>query len=83
MIAMSERDVVAAFDHNLLVPVASFLLVAAWVSWTARSFGRHVPHPLASSRASVTMLVVVTTFWVLRLLPFAPFEMLGSDRRLG
>lgn len=83
LVAVSEREFAAAFDHNLLVPFAAVAVVLAWARWTAAGFGHRIWSPLAGSRASVVVLVTVLTFWVLRLLPFPPFEVLAADRRLG
>lgn len=71
-------DVVGALDHNLLLP---FLLVAVAygvVLAVAPLFGRHV-RPLRPPRwAVVTGAVVLVAFTVLRNLPVAGLEFLGS-----
>ncbi len=68
-----------ALDHNVLVVVAA-VLAAIWfgVGWLRRRQGRPpvtVRHPTAWA---IAVGVLVLAFWVVRNIPWGPFEWLGS-----
>lgn len=69
LMALGRGDLWQAASHNLLVPLALVALGWAWAAWLARSFGHRLWSPLAHRHASVTVLVVVLTFWALRVTP--------------
>jgi len=71
-------DVVGALDHNLLLPFLLAILAYAGLTVIAPLFGRQV-RPLRPPRwALVVGAVVLVTFMVLRNLPVAGLEFLGS-----
>jgi hypothetical protein len=70
--ALTRLRVSEAFDHNLLFTAAVPLLVVGWVYWlvtSARGDGRR-PLP---AWATITAVVVLVAFAVVRNLPFFPW----------
>jgi len=70
--ALLDGDLLAAIDHNVLVPVA--LVVISWSAVVAvsRRAGRRWRDPLSWRGASVVTAATIGAFWLLRLLPWGP-----------
>lgn len=78
--SLVRGDVVRSLDHNVLL-VALLFITATVLVWNAiaRRIGRS-PVRLEFRRATwVAIGLGVLAFWVMRNLPWAPFDWLGSD----
>jgi hypothetical protein len=75
--SLMHFDLLAAVRFNALAVVAVALLFVAYVVWT---YGRVVGRKVASWQnhrwAAVVTMVLVTVWFVVRNLPFAPFTSL-------
>lgn len=74
-------DPAAALATNVFTPFVLAAIVASWLAWTLRSFGRAVPTvpvaPAVRRWGGTVAIVVVVVFGVLRNLPMAPFDALA------
>ena len=65
--ALTRLDAGAAFDHNLLVPVALVFVVMSWAVWTWSSWTeRVVPALVRGPQAIVSIAIVMAAFTVAR-----------------
>lgn len=69
---MVDGNLLAAFDYNLLVPLALTLITWSAVVAISRRAGARWWDPLAARRASLAVAVTVGGSWLLRLLPWGP-----------
>lgn len=75
--SLLHGDLLAAVKFNALALVGLGLLIIAYLTWTyGRIVGRHIVGWQQRRWAAVTTLVVVSAWFVLRNLPFAPFSAL-------
>lgn len=75
--ALTQGSVATAIDQNLVTVLLLPLLIGAWFLWVWRSWsGRPAPRLPATAGYSVAGLL--TAFWVVRNLPWAPWEQLAS-----
>lgn len=74
--ALLRADVGAALDFNALYVLALPVLAIVAVSWLVRRRG---PAPLQSPIATRVLLAVALAYAVVRNLPFAPFDYLGTS----
>lgn len=73
--SLLHGDVAAALHYNALAVVALGFLTFAYARWTyGRLAGRRVVSWQHHRWSAVVTLVVVTVWFVLRNLPFAPFS---------
>ena len=72
-------DVVAAMDHNLLVPVILAVAGLALALWLLPLVGRPARRLAPPRWLATAAVVVVTAFTVLRNLPVPALEWLGSS----
>lgn len=70
--ALLDGDLGAAVGANALVPIAMVLLLWSGLAALAARSGRRLWDPLRANGAPVVVAVTVTTFGVLRLLPWQP-----------
>jgi hypothetical protein len=79
-------DIVGALSSNVFTPFALIAIIAAWWAWVRRSFGLPLDRPtawvVASIRsaprwASISLLVLVVVYAVVRNIPAAPFDALA------
>lgn len=70
--------VLEALDHNLLLPGFLAVLGVALALWLRPLVGRPAGTLLVPRWATVAAVAVVVAFTVLRNLPLAPLELLGS-----
>jgi hypothetical protein len=70
--AMLDGDVIAAVDHNVLVPLALALIVWSAIAAVSRGAGARWWDPLALRSASLVTAATIGTFSLLRLLPWGP-----------
>ncbi|CAN5176580.1 hypothetical protein BH20ACT3_BH20ACT3_09380 [soil metagenome] len=76
---LTQADVVAAVDHNLLFTVSVPALVAVWGIWLLRSLGRPVlPRWRWPARTGPLLLAVAVAFAVTRNLPALSWLASGS-----
>lgn len=74
--ALLTGDVPAALDHNVVVTVLAFAMVAALAGWAWRRRSGRQPAPLIPWRSTVALpivLVLLAGFTVVRNLPGVPF----------
>ena len=78
--ALLNGDVLRALSHNILLVVILATSVV-WFGWNAiaRRTGRRVLHFEFNRNAWIAIGLAVVAFWVLRNLPWTPFNWLGSD----
>lgn len=67
----------AALDHNVLTVVLLPVLMVAWVVWARHSWSGR-PAPTLPAAAGYGIAAVLGAFWVLRNLPWAPWDTLAS-----
>jgi Protein of unknown function (DUF2752) len=70
--------VVQALDHNLLLPAIFAVLCVVLAMWLLSLVGRRAPMLLVPRAVMVPAVGLVATFTVLRNLPVASLEFLGS-----
>ena len=72
-------DVGAALGSNLFTPVVLAGIVATWLVWTLRTFGRPVrlPQVRIGWWRGTALVTLVVAFTILRNLPVAPFDALA------
>ena len=77
--ALLNGDVSRALSHNLLLSVILATSVV-WFGWNtiARRTGRRVLHLEFKQTTWIAIGLAVVAFWVVRNLPWAPFNWLGS-----
>jgi hypothetical protein len=76
--ALTQGDLAAAFEHNLLAMLVLPLLVIGWAGWLAARLGWRERPFVLSGRAGFTIAAAFTVFWVVRNLPWLPFTWLAS-----
>jgi hypothetical protein len=78
--ALINGDVSRSLSHNLLLSVI-LASSALWFGWNAiaRRTGRRVLHLEFKRKTWIAIGLAVVAFWVLRNLPWSPFNWLGSD----
>lgn len=75
--ALTRGQLGTALDHNVVTVVLLPVLLAGWLLWLWRArSGRPAPALPASAGYAVAGLLAV--FWVVRNLPWAPWDALGS-----
>ena len=77
--SLLRGDVLGALDHHALVIAAPAVIALLWLLKTVAPSVRPVWNWLAV-RPAFTALVVIGSFWALRLLPLTPFDVLASGR---
>ncbi|MFN6121246.1 MAG: DUF2752 domain-containing protein [Actinomycetes bacterium] len=72
-------DPLAAIAANVFAPFVLLAIVAAWVTWTAATFGRRLPNPFLRipTWASTTLIVTILAFGVVRNVPAEPWSWLA------
>jgi hypothetical protein len=79
-------DIVGALGLNVFTPIVLAAIIAAWWAWLRRSFGLPLDRPtawfVASVRsaprwASISLLVLVAGYGVVRNVPVSPFDALA------
>ena len=77
--ALLHGDLLRAVSHNVLL-VVIIATGAVWFGWNllARRLGRPTLHLRYRRNAWIAIGLAVVAFWVLRNLPWAPFDWLGS-----
>lgn len=77
--ALLHGDVVRALNHNVLL-VAILVFSAFWFGWNAiaKRLGKRQLRFTFNRATWIAIGVAVLAFWVLRNLPWAPFNWLGS-----
>ena len=77
--ALVHGDVLRALSHNILL-VVIIAIGAVWFGWNmlARRLGRPALHLRFRRNTWIAIGLAVAAFWVLRNLPWAPFDWLGS-----
>lgn len=74
--AFAHGDLLAVLDHNLILPVVGPLVIVSLIGVLFNST------PLLARRGwALPMLVLVTGFWILRLLPVETLAYLDSGLR--
>jgi hypothetical protein len=76
--ALTQGDVVAAADSNLLLVLALPFLAWRWVSWTGQRAGRLQRTWSAPGWSLMVLAMIVLAFWVVRNVPGVPFLAAGS-----
>ena len=78
--SLLNGDITRALSHNILL-VAILATTVVWFGWNAiaRRTGRRELHFEFKRNAWIAIGLAVVAFWVLRNLPWAPFDWLGSD----
>jgi hypothetical protein len=78
--AVAHGDLGVAADQNVLLVIALPVLLVAWAAWLVRDLGLTRARPLRWTWKPLTpvLMSLIFGFWVLRLLPFAPFDWLAS-----
>lgn len=65
--ALTRGDIVASFDHNVLVPILLPLAIVAWGVWLLHSLGRTVPRlPRPSKPVLAGIGVFLLAFTIVR-----------------
>lgn len=68
--ALTQGDLVAAFDHNVVVALFVPIMVVVWALWLARSLGVRTPElPAPTARVWWGLGAVLLAFTVVRNLP--------------
>lgn len=62
-----------ALRYNALGLAFVVVLVWTWGAWLAQTLGKKTPNPLHHRLAPQAVLVLVTLWFIIRLLPFEPF----------
>ena len=77
--SLLRGDVVAAVNHNVLV-VVTLVVAAVWLAWNrlAPRVGGRALRPSLSRTGAIALFGGLATFWVVRNLPWAPFDWLGA-----
>ena len=77
--ALLNGDVVRAMSHNILL-VIILATSATWLSWNAiaRRTGKRQLHFAFKRSTWIAIGLAVFAFWVVRNLPWSPFNWLGS-----
>ena len=77
--ALLHGDLLRALSHNILL-IAIIGIGAVWFGWNllARRLGRPPIHLRFRRNTWIAIGLAVAAFWVLRNLPWAPFDWLGS-----
>lgn len=79
-------DLVGALGSNIFTPFVLIAIIGAWWAWVRSSFGRPVSRPTAWTMSlveraprwtSVSLLVILVGYAVLRNIPVAPFDALA------
>lgn len=77
--ALLRGDLLGALSVNVFTPLVLVAIVAAWGTWTLRSFGRQVRNPVhrLPRWAGPALLVAFVVFGIVRNLPVAPLQSLA------
>lgn len=75
--AVTNGQLTVAVDHNLITVALLPVLVVGWIVWVRRSWAGR-PAPALPAAAGYGLAAVLTAFWVLRNLPWAPWDALAS-----
>lgn len=75
--ALTNGQLAVALDHNVVTVALVPLLVVAWVVWVRRTWSGG-PAPALPATVGYGFAAVLAAFWVLRNLPWAPWNALGS-----
>jgi hypothetical protein len=68
-----------AIDHNIFIVLIAPLALYTYFVWLSRSlFGWELPYVKFPRWSAYALLPLVVVFWVVRNLPFAPFNYLAS-----
>lgn len=77
--ALLHGDIGSALNHNVLVTVAVFVgLLWIVVNFIRSRLGRQPLRVALTPRWAIALVVVITAFWIVRVLPWFPFSWLGS-----
>lgn len=76
--ALTRGNVVLALDHNVLTVLLLPVLAWAWVGWLRHRHGKRTTVPALPGWAGMAVAIGLTTFWVVRNLPFAATAWLAS-----
>ncbi len=77
--ALIQGDLPLALDHNAFAVLITLpLLTVAWSMWLAARAGWRERGPTLTPGWTYTLATVITTFWIVRNLPFEPFSRLAS-----
>jgi hypothetical protein len=69
-----------ALDHNILIALILPLAVYTYFVWVSRTmFGWELPYVRVSKRVGYAIGPLILVFWVVRNLPWAPFNWLNSS----
>lgn len=75
--SLTTFDLTGALRYNAVALVTVLALVWSWFAWFGRTVGRDLPDWLSWKWLPHTITIVLVVWFIVRLLPFAPFTALA------